>query len=248
MPFTFSHPFIVLPFVKNKTKWFSTTSLIIGSMAPDFEYFLNFRILSFVGHTIPGILFFTLPLTIIFSLLFHKVVRNELIKHLPSPLDHRLSGYLKYNFTKDLKSNWHVFLYSAIIGILSHIVLDGFTHSTGYFVSRYHIFNKTIPVILFDIPAYSIIQHSLSLIGLFIIVKYILSLNKINSDYLEICTKQKRRYWILITVSTLIIFCVLCFFRRDYLFVGNVIVLFINALFISLIFSCSNNFIGKKCN
>ncbi|SEF46838.1 protein of unknown function [Flavobacterium urumqiense] len=41
MPFTFSHPAIILPFLKNKK--LSATALIIGSMSPDFEYFFRMK-------------------------------------------------------------------------------------------------------------------------------------------------------------------------------------------------------------
>lgn len=39
MPFTFAHPATVLPFAKKHSKHISVTALILGSMAPDFEYF-----------------------------------------------------------------------------------------------------------------------------------------------------------------------------------------------------------------
>ncbi len=53
MPFTLAHPAAVLP-VKNK--WphlFNGTALILGSMAPDFEYFIRFKAQGTIGHSIP---------------------------------------------------------------------------------------------------------------------------------------------------------------------------------------------------
>ena len=47
MPFTFSHPAIVLPFSK---KWFSLTALVTGSIIPDFEYFFKMKGHSDYGH------------------------------------------------------------------------------------------------------------------------------------------------------------------------------------------------------
>ena len=41
MPFTFSHPAAVLPLRLLPRHWFSLTGLVIGSMVPDFEYFLR---------------------------------------------------------------------------------------------------------------------------------------------------------------------------------------------------------------
>jgi hypothetical protein len=54
MPFTFSHPAIILPLKYFKKKWFSLTGLVIGSMTPDFEYFVRMRIQSNYSHTIEG--------------------------------------------------------------------------------------------------------------------------------------------------------------------------------------------------
>jgi hypothetical protein len=39
MPFTASHPAIILPLIYLPGKWISLTGLVIGSMTPDFEYF-----------------------------------------------------------------------------------------------------------------------------------------------------------------------------------------------------------------
>ena len=54
MPFTFSHPAIVLPLKYLPKKWFSFTGLIIGSMTPDFEYFLRMKVKSDYSHTLNG--------------------------------------------------------------------------------------------------------------------------------------------------------------------------------------------------
>ena len=69
MPVTFAHPAIVLPFYK-KPKFFSMTTLIIGSMSPDFEYFLRMKIKSDMSHTLLGIFYFDLPITLIIALSF----------------------------------------------------------------------------------------------------------------------------------------------------------------------------------
>ena len=55
MPFTFSHPALILPLKYFPNKWFSLTGLVIGSLTPDFEYFLRMRIKSVYSHTLEGI-------------------------------------------------------------------------------------------------------------------------------------------------------------------------------------------------
>ncbi|HNH84716.1 MAG TPA: DUF4184 family protein, partial [Acidobacteriota bacterium] len=51
MPFTFCHPAIVIP-VARRSHWLSP--LVIGSMSPDFLYFLNFSTGHSFGHTFTG--------------------------------------------------------------------------------------------------------------------------------------------------------------------------------------------------
>lgn len=124
MPFTFAHPVVVLPLKQAKPKWFSLTGLVAGSMAPDFEYFFKVYGTSTVSETFAGIFTFNLPVAIGISLLYHLLVRNPLIRHLPSPYDKRFSGFLDFNFLWYLKRHPWRFLISTLIGIVSHLLLD----------------------------------------------------------------------------------------------------------------------------
>lgn len=128
MPFTFAHPAIVLPLKKMNPRWFSLTGLITGSITPDFEYFLRVHATAnTIGETIIGIFIFDLPLSVVLGLLFHLVVRNPLLLHLPSPLDRRLSGYLAFDFIHYLRKQPWVFVSSVLLGAASHLVLDTVT-------------------------------------------------------------------------------------------------------------------------
>src|SRR6218665_923701 len=90
MPFTFSHPAAVLPLHYLPKRWFSMTGLVIGSMAPDFVYFLRMNVYSPFSHTIKGLFCFDLPLSLMLAIIFHVFVRNGLIDHLPLFLTRRL--------------------------------------------------------------------------------------------------------------------------------------------------------------
>lgn len=76
MPFTFSHPAIVLPITRLPNRFVSATGLIIGSLTPDFEYFLRLNLHSAYSHTIAGVFWFDLPLGIILAFLFHLIVKK----------------------------------------------------------------------------------------------------------------------------------------------------------------------------
>ncbi len=83
MPFTFSHPAIVLPLNYLPKKWFSLTGLVIGSLTPDFEYFIRMKIKSEYSHTLEGLFWFDLPLGVLLAFIFHNIVRNNFYNNLP---------------------------------------------------------------------------------------------------------------------------------------------------------------------
>lgn len=136
MPFTFCHPAIILPLTKISANRISATGLIIGSMSPDFEYFLKMRMEKIHGHTFEGLFYLDLPLTIVLAFVFHLFVRDALIMNLPELLKKRLLPFVGIDWISWVKKRWYVLVYSALIGIFSHIFWDAFTHTNGYFVSR----------------------------------------------------------------------------------------------------------------
>ena len=86
MPFTFCNPAIILPLAKINRNRISATGLILGSMSPDFEYFIKMRMEKIHGHSFWGLFYFDLPLTLLLCFVFHLFVRDSLIEHLPQPI------------------------------------------------------------------------------------------------------------------------------------------------------------------
>ncbi len=165
MPFTFSHPAVVLPLAYLPRRWFSMTGLVIGSLTPDFEYFIRMRIQSDYSHGISGMFWFDLPLGILLAFIFHNIVRDSLCDNLPTMLKSRFFDFTTFNWKEYFKSNWVVVIISVLIGTGSHILWDGFTHGHGYFVTTYSTLTETIDVFDVPIPVYKISQHSSTLIG-----------------------------------------------------------------------------------
>jgi Domain of unknown function (DUF4184) len=135
MPFTFSHPAIVLPLMKINQKYISISALAAGSMAPDFEYFIRMKMQQVHGHTLSGIFYFDLPLTIALCFLFHWTIRDALITYSPFPIKAHLKSFYGFDFNKRFRRSWFVIIYSALIGICSHLFWDNFTHANRYFVN-----------------------------------------------------------------------------------------------------------------
>ncbi|MCU6713201.1 DUF4184 family protein [Paenibacillus sp. J5C_2022] len=166
MPFTFAHPLYAAPLKRLAPGMFSLTGLVLGSMSPDFEYFIALEPYQRIGHTAAGLLLQALPLSLLLAILFHCIVKNALIAHLPSWQGWRgraraLAHAYPWRFGH--WRDWLVFAVSVAIGFYSHVLLDGFTHATGIYVQKFPILQQPV---LPELPLYKILQHGLSLIGL----------------------------------------------------------------------------------
>lgn len=164
MPFTFSHPVFVFPLKRLSPKYVSFTGLVLGSMAPDFEYFLMLEPYRSIGHSLMGLLVQAIPLSIGFAFLFHNIVKKPMALHLPSicQLDRRAYGMLgewKLRTVRD----WTVFLFSVVIGFISHVFVDAFTHAGGFFVMHLPFLQQAA---IGRFPLYKILQYGFSVLGL----------------------------------------------------------------------------------
>ncbi|WP_316771269.1 DUF4184 family protein [Pedobacter frigiditerrae] len=230
MPFTFSHPAIVLPLSYLPKRWVSLTGLVIGSLTPDFEYFIRMRIKSIYSHTLSGLFWFDLPLGILLTFLFHLLVRNALIGNLPNLFKKHFSVFEDFDWVGHFKENWLIICLSVLIGAFSHIFWDSFTHDTGYFVRRIPILLTKANFLGLSVSIHKIIQHSSTLIGAIVILFSILKLsNQVVSG------KINFRYWLLIVVVSLSVVLIRILCGLPFQQYGNVLVTGMSGLMISLI-------------
>ncbi len=169
MPFTFSHPAIVLPLACLPRRWLSLTGLIAGSLVPDFEYFLRMKMQSHYSHTLFGLFWFDLPLGLLLAFLFHYAIRDTLLDNLPSMLRSRLQRFGRIDWHRYAKENPLAVAVSILIGAVTHLFWDGFTHSYGVFVQQIPALTKEIALSGWQIPVFKLLQHGSTLIGGFAI-------------------------------------------------------------------------------
>jgi hypothetical protein len=224
MPFTFSHPAILLPFLKNKK--LSATALIVGSMSPDFEYFFRMKMQSEISHTLLGIFVIDLPLGFIVMFAFHEIIKRPLIENLPAFLQNRLLELKEFNWVIYFKSAVFIVLISFFLGAVSHIVWDSMTHWDGYIVQRFSFFNLE----LFSIPFYKIAQHASSIIGLGWILFYIYKLPEKNENSRIV----DFNYWSFSIVFTAVFIAVRFYFGIQLNQIGNAIVSIISPTILAI--------------
>jgi hypothetical protein len=231
MPFTFSHPAIVLPLKKIFGVTLSLTGLIIGSMTPDFEYFIRMKDESRYGHSVPGMFWFDLPLGILLAFVYHQIVRDQLISNLPEILNRKLSVFKQFNWVDYFKRNWLIVIVSILIGAASHLFWDSFTHGSGYFVRKIDWLHKIIGFSKMHIHVYSLLQHLSGLIGGIIVLWAIFSFKDGGLDQ----SNKKYKYWLSVGLITVIVFSARFFTSLDIHQYANIVVSFISAFFIGLI-------------
>jgi hypothetical protein len=243
MPFTFSHPVIILPFGYLPKRWLSSTGLVIGSMVPDFEYFIRMRVYSVYSHTLQGLFGFDLPLGILLVLVFNVLVKDCLINHLPNPLNQRLYAFKKVQRSYPFGIYLIILSVSVIVGAATHLIWDAFTHPTGYFVCHIPFLTSRALVANHAIYVYKVLQHISSIVGAIAISIAIWKLPKqtqpIHKHYNIIS------FWLLVTgvaVITLIVRLLTGLTYRQY---GNLIVSGITGICLGLI-TASGLFLNKE--
>ncbi|MER2996052.1 DUF4184 family protein [Pontibacter populi] len=165
MPFTAAHPALILPLLRLKSRWFSTTGLIVGSIAPDFAYFLPYRSYGTLSHSIKGLFVFNLPMAIVLAIVFHVLVREQVIKNLPEFFRERALAVKPVKIGSYLLSNGHIFAISALIGSFTHLFWDSFTHANEYFVRNYSFLLTPVSLGFIELPLSRVIQHTSTFVG-----------------------------------------------------------------------------------
>jgi len=162
MPFTLAHSAAALPF---RRFHLVTSALVIGTFAPDFEYFLRFAPDRRFGHTIVGTFELTLPVALLVLWIFHAFVKRPAAGLMPDGVQRRLSPYLgHFRF----RGPWRFLLIvmSVLLGIATHLLWDSFTHPGTWAYRRWGLFRQMVHTpLLGTVPYYKLFQYGSSVVG-----------------------------------------------------------------------------------
>jgi hypothetical protein len=159
MPLTIAHPAAVLPFRHAKLPF---SALIIGSLAPDFEYVLHLSPRSCFSHTTLGLFVFCVPAGLLALWIFHRIWTRPMLAMLGKP-----SGPGLERFRFGPLPRFLVLCGELLIGALLHVIWDSFTHDHGWLVQRIAGLRQNIHVAgRLGLPLYLVLQHVSSLLGL----------------------------------------------------------------------------------
>jgi Domain of unknown function (DUF4184) len=163
VPFTLSHPAAVLPLPR---KHLVLSALVVGSMAPDFPYFIRLvEDTGRLGHSFAGLLYFCVPIGLVLLWLWHSMLKLPLLALAPRQLSTRVSPEdLQFRFGGWGRFAW--ILISLWIGAALHVFWDGFTHFHGKFIHLLPILNRPV---YHGFPLYYVLQYVSSVVGLVVI-------------------------------------------------------------------------------
>lgn len=192
---TAAHPMAVLPLRRMNLDW---TCLVIGSMAPDFEYFFRVKLGSTISHTLPGLVYFCLPVTLLAAFLFHRVMKDPFVRVVPAVLGRRLAVFAARPWVPVLTAEVLARLtLSALIGAATHLFWDGFTHADAWGPQHIAWLRTIVHMpIVGDMLLHRVLQHTSTVIGLVVLaVAATRALRRVDPVVLEPTPLRVRVMW-----------------------------------------------------
>jgi len=169
MPFTVSHVAAVLPLRKTRLIW---SALIVGAMAPDFEYFMRLSLEDRYSHTLKGTLEITLPLALLALWLFHRFVKDAFLELMPESIRARAArSTARFRFGG--AARFMLILISILVGVWTHLVWDSLTHSSPLTQRSPLLLHPVFAWHGRDVPVYELLQHVSSVLGLAILAAWL---------------------------------------------------------------------------
>lgn len=158
MPFTLSHAVAVLPLTRGRLGDFLVpAALVIGSMVPDLPYFVPPHRGSDWSHAASGPVTIDLAMGLGVYAVWQLVLRRPLVDLAPRwlagrlPLPRRLTG-----------RRWAAAAVSVILGALTHVLWDTFTHRARWGTDHVPALNALVGLL----PAYKWFQFGSGVFGL----------------------------------------------------------------------------------
>lgn len=159
MPYTLSHPAAILPIWHLSRKRLRLAALAIGAASPDFFFLLTGHSLGRFSHTLPGLVVMCLPFSWLALIIFDRWGRAGVQALLPTswclpPPPTPLRPFMGTTV-------------AILVGALSHVVWDSFTHRSGWGVSALPILSMPLLIDVFpSLRLYRVLQHISTVVGL----------------------------------------------------------------------------------
>jgi len=180
--------------------------MVVGAMAPDFHYYFYLAPDAEVSHSLPGTFFYCLPAGLLVLWIFHALLKRPLISLFPQSQAQKLMA-LSGEFKFTPLSRTLLIVVSLLVGTLTHLLWDSFTHSGGWFVQEIPFLQTVVlPQIFRGRAVFSVLQHSSTVLGMAaLLVSYWVWLRQAPSLALppEMQLNRATRLWWLATMAVI---------------------------------------------
>jgi hypothetical protein len=171
VPFTVSHAAAALPFRHTRL---ILSALIIGCMAPDFEYFIPFEHHGTFGHDWLGVFALDLPLSLLVLWLFHRYAKEPFAACLPATARARIQLGPR-NLSVHSPARFGLIVLSILVGVATHILWDSFTHAGHWIGTQFPVLNENVSLPVFGPrPWFAILQYFSSAFGIVVLLLWAL--------------------------------------------------------------------------
>ena len=121
------------------------------------------------SHSILGLLFYCVPVALITYFLFEYIGKYFLIDISPLWVRQKLALYRNTNPRVTL-GNIAALIAATIIGGISHIIWDAFTHNSGWGLQFFPALASDLKLFSYSVPYFKLVQYGSSIIGLPLLV------------------------------------------------------------------------------
>ncbi len=154
MPFTLAHPAAVLPL---RDRGLPMTAMVAGSIVPDLPQILGFSQARDLSHSLVGVVTIDLGMGMMALVLWYAVYRRPLADLAFDPWRDRLPDTVPVTVR-----TWLLSVPGVIVGALTHVVWDAFTHEDGWIVERSSLLRWSFE----GADLYEVLQFGFSALGL----------------------------------------------------------------------------------
>lgn len=157
MPLTLVHPAAVLPL---RRCGLPLSALVIGSYAPDMEYWLSMAPQSRFSHTAVGLFAFCLPAGLLALWIYQRIWKAPLVALLDPRHHHHAAPFRFSPLPRFLKV-----CLALLVGSAIHILLDSFTHHYGWAVQHFDVLGGEVQIAADrGIPLYRLLHHAVTVL------------------------------------------------------------------------------------
>ena len=166
MPFTPAHAIAALPFRRTRL---NMPAIVIGCLSPDFEYFFRLAPQGSFGHTWLGVLVADLPVSLLVLWLYQCYLKAGLYAVAPGLFPFREVERKAGPIARGLMQ-WVIIVASVLLGAVTHIVWDAFTHRHLWPYNHIAFLRTHIPVFHWRVDTCNFLQAASSVAGMLVLL------------------------------------------------------------------------------